>query len=92
MGCICQEGFEGAHCEINTNKKSLTVNDVVVKASNSSLAGLIVAGVVGGVLLITGFLYMRDRKQKKRRRKRRLEAAGIQTSDSFRANHNAEMA
>lgn len=91
VGCICQDGFEGGHCETMT-KKSLSVSEMAVEASTSPLAGIVIGVIVGVVLLGTGCLYYRDRtEKKKRRRRRRLEKAGIETSDTFRANPNAEV-
>lgn len=93
VGCICQDGFEGKHCETVSKKKGLDVNELVVTATNSPIsAGVVVGIVIGIVLLITGFLLFRDRKEKKkRRRRRRLENAGIQTSETFRPNKDAEI-
>lgn len=97
MGCICQEGFEGEHCEINNVKNSLTLNDLAVKATSNASAGMIVGIILGVGACIMGVLFFREKKQKKRlRRKQRLENAGIQTSSSskfpsFRVREDAEV-
>ena len=90
VGCTCQEGFEGSHCE--TYKKALTANAVVVEASKSPVVAIVVGLIVGLIFLVTGALWFRERKEKKKnRRRRRLENAGIQTSESFRAKPDGEV-
>lgn len=99
VGCICLEGFEGSHCEINNIKNPLTFNDLTVKATSNASAGLIV-GIIFGVLACTmGVIFFRDKKEKRKlRRKQRLDNAGIQTVSlsnskfpSFRVQPDAEV-
>jgi len=68
------------------------MNGMAVAATSSKSLGLILGLTLGIVFCITGILLFRDRQKKKKiRRKRRMENAGIQTSDSFRPNPSAEV-
>lgn len=80
VGCICLEGFEGSHCEINNVKNPLTFNDLTVKATSNASAAMIVGIVLGVCACMIGVMVFRDKKEKRKiRRKQRLENAGIQT-------------
>ena len=92
-GCICEPGFEGAHCEVNTITKQNTMGHYAAQATNSKMIGLIIGLIVMLVLAGTAYLYFRDRKERKRaRRKKRLRNAGIETPDSFRGTSTGELA
>ena len=92
-GCICEPGFEGAHCEVNTIAMQKNMGHYATKATNSKMIGLIVGLLVTFVLAGTACLYFRDKKERKRaRRKKRLRNAGIETPDSFRGANTGELA
>lgn len=89
VGCICLDGYDGEHCEINTAANALTLNDIAVAATSEKSIGLIVALVTVGVFVALFFLWFYDKREKKRRRRKRMQNAGIQST--FNSNENGEM-
>lgn len=93
VGCICEPGFEGEHCEISTIKREKSWGEIASEATNSSMIGLVVGLVTAVIFLATAYLYFRDKKKQRReRRKRRLRNAGIETPGSFVGRSDGEMA
>ena len=89
VGCICLDGYEGEHCEINTKANALTMSDIAVAATSEKSVTMIVVLVTVGVFVTLFFLWYYDRREKKRRRRKRLQNAGIQSS--FQSNTRGEM-